>query len=79
MTYQITIKFYEKLKFEIFFLKKLFLGQKSSKSFRNFEKLFFEHCHCVTYQITIKFHEKLKFEKKISKINFGSKKLQIYS
>ena len=40
VTYQITIKFYEQLKFESIFLKKLILGSKNAifkKFFENFE------------------------------------------
>ena len=80
MTYQITTKFHEKLKFEIKFSKKLIFESKKLKVFEIFKILFFEHGHCVTHQITVKFHEKLKFDflKNIffKKIIFGSKKLR---
>jgi len=62
VTYQISIKFHEKLKFEMNFFKKIFLHIKSLKSFWNFKILNFSLNKFVTYQITIKFHEKLKFE-----------------
>ena len=62
MSYQITTKFHEKLKFEIKFSKKLIFESKKLKVFEIFKILFFEHGHCVTHQITVKFHEKLKFD-----------------
>ena len=60
VTYQITMKFYETLKFEMNFFKKLIFASK--KGLKAFEIWNFLPNPCVTYQITIKFHERLKFE-----------------